>query len=54
MEGVLVGAKKAASTITTWVVSDAEGRYRFPRDRMEPGNYAVRIRASGYELPRRR
>ena len=51
MEGVLVGVKKAGSTITTWVVSNAEGQYSFPRDRMEPGNYAVSIRASGYELP---
>ena len=51
MEGVLVGAKKAGSTITTWVVSNAEGQYSFPLDRMEPGNYAVSIRASGYELP---
>ena len=48
MEGVLVGAKKAGSTITTWVVSNAQGEYSFPRDRMEPGNYAVSIRAVGY------
>ena len=52
MEGVLVGAKKAGSTITTWVVSNAQGEYSFPRDRMEPGKYAVSIRAVGYELPR--
>ena len=51
MEGVIVGAKKVGSTITTWVVSDAQGQYRFPRDRMEPGEYAVSIRAAGYELP---
>jgi streptogramin lyase len=51
MEGVLVGAKKAGSTITTWVVSNAQGQYSFPRDRMEPGKYAVSIRAVGYELP---
>ncbi|HYT47759.1 MAG TPA: hypothetical protein VEL04_05025, partial [Burkholderiales bacterium] len=29
MEGVLVGAKKAGSTITVTVVSDAQGRYSF-------------------------
>src|SRR6202035_709135 len=52
MEGVIVGAKKAGSTITTWVVSDAQGQYSFPRDRMEPGKYAISIRAVGYELPR--
>ena len=51
MEGVIVGAKKAGSTITTWVVSNAQGEYSFPRDRMEPGKYAVSIRAVGYELP---
>ena len=51
MEGVLVGAKKAGSTIAIWVVSNAQGQYSFPRDRMEPGRYAVRIRAAGYELP---
>jgi streptogramin lyase len=51
MEGVLVGAKKAGSTITTWVVSNAQGQYSFPRDRMAPGTYAVSIRAVGYTLP---
>ena len=51
MEGVLVGAKKAGSTIATWVVSNAQGQYSFPRERMEPGKYAIRIRAVGYELP---
>jgi streptogramin lyase/mono/diheme cytochrome c family protein len=51
MEGVLVGAKKVGSTISTWVVSNAQGQYSFPRDRMEPGKYAVSIRAVGYELP---
>ena len=52
MEGVIVGAKKAGSTITTWVVSNAEGRYTFPRERMEPGKYAISVRAVGYELPK--
>jgi len=51
MEGVLVGAKRAGSTISTWVVSNAQGQYSFPRDRMEPGHYAISIRAVGYELP---
>jgi len=51
MEGVLVGAKKAGSTIAVWVVSNAQGQYSFPRDRMEPGTYAISIRAAGYELP---
>src|SRR5437879_2399017 len=52
MEGVIVGAKKAGSPITTWVVSNAQGQYSFPRDRMEPGKYAIGIRAVGYELPK--
>ena len=30
MEGVLVSAKKAGSTITITVVSDEQGRYSFP------------------------
>jgi streptogramin lyase len=52
MEGVIVGAKKAGSTITTWVVSNAQGQYSFPVDRMEPGKYTISIRAVGYELPK--
>jgi streptogramin lyase len=50
MEGVLVSAKKTESTITVTVVSDAHGRYRFPAAKLEPGRYALRIRAVGYEL----
>src|SRR6266542_1812096 len=37
MEGVLVSAKRDGSTITTTVVSDAQGRYSFPNSRLEPG-----------------
>src|SRR2546428_10244225 len=51
MEGVIIGAKKVGATITTWVVSNAQGQFSFPRDRMEPGKYVVSIRAVGYELP---
>ncbi len=50
MEGVLVSAKRAASTITVTVVSDAQGRYRFPSARLPPGAYTLRIRAVGYDL----
>src|SRR5712692_8320760 len=50
MEGVLVSAKREGSTITTTVVSDAQGRYSFPAAKLEPGKYALRIRAVGYEL----
>jgi imidazolonepropionase-like amidohydrolase/streptogramin lyase len=50
MEGVLVSARRAGSTVTVTVVSDRQGRYRFPESRLEPGDYAVRIRAAGYDL----
>ena len=50
LEGVLVSAKKAGSTITVTVVSDPQGRYRFPGSKLGPGQYALRIRAAGYAL----
>ncbi len=50
MEGVLVSAKRTDSSVTVTVVSDATGRYSFPRDRLEAGTYSIRIRAAGYEL----
>jgi virginiamycin B lyase len=50
MEGVLVSAKKAGSTITVTVVSDAKGQFSFPAGKLEPGQYALRIRAVGYDL----
>jgi virginiamycin B lyase len=50
MEGVVVGAKKDGSTVTVNVVSDAKGRFGFPAEKLEPGRYAVKIRAAGYDL----
>src|SRR3990172_6698639 len=50
MEGVLVSAKKESSSITVSVVSDSQGRYAFPGDRLAPGNYHLKIRATGYDL----
>jgi len=50
MEGVLVSAKKTGSTITVTVVSDPQGRYRFPASKLDAGEYALRIRAGGYDL----
>ena len=50
MEGVLVSAKALGSTITTTVVSDAQGRYAFPEGRLQPGRYRISIRAAGYDL----
>jgi streptogramin lyase len=51
MEGVVVSAKKDGSTVTISVVSDAQGRFTFPAERLEPGHYALKARAAGYELP---
>src|SRR4030095_15827709 len=50
MEGVLVSATRAGSTMTITVVTDAQGRYSFPQSRLEPGPYSIRIRAVGYDL----
>ena len=50
MEGVVVSAKKTGSTVTVSVISDAQGRYSFPANRLGAGKYSVKIRAIGYEL----
>jgi streptogramin lyase len=50
MEGVLISVKKDGSTITTTVVSDDQGRYRFPAAKLAEGHYSLRIRAVGYDL----
>src|SRR5438046_1793455 len=50
MEGVLVSAKKAGSPVTITVVSDQQGRYSFPRAKLEPGQYSLSVRAAGYDL----
>jgi streptogramin lyase len=50
MEGVLVNARRDRSTITVTVVSDQQGRYSFPADRLDPGKYTLSIRAAGYDL----
>lgn len=50
MEGVLISAKKDGSTISFTVVSDTQGNYRFPTGRLDPGHYALKIRAGGYDL----
>jgi streptogramin lyase len=50
MEGVVVSAKKADSIVTVSVVSDAQGRYSFPANRLGPGKYTLKIRAIGYDL----
>jgi streptogramin lyase len=50
MEGVVVSAKKAGSIVTISVVSDAQGRYSFPANRLGAGKYTLKIRAAGYDL----
>src|SRR5262245_45276703 len=50
MEGIVVSAKRTGSTMTISVMSDAQGRYAFPANRLEPGAYTIRIRATGYDL----
>jgi virginiamycin B lyase len=50
MEGVLVSAKRDGSTITTTVVTNAQGVYSFPGTRLDAGPHSVTIRAVGYVL----
>ena len=50
MEGVLVSAQKLGSPIAVTVVSDAQGRFRFPDGGLPAGRYALRVRAAGYDL----
>jgi len=52
MEGVLVSATKSGSNVTVTVVSGADGRFSFPSGRLAPGQYALNVRAIGYELDR--
>src|SRR5262249_14972309 len=64
MEGVVVSAKRADSNITVSVISNAEGRFTIPADRLPPrkytstrpaarlapGKYTSTTRAVGYDL----
>ena len=51
MEGVVVSAKRPGSTIMVSVSTNAQGEYRFPEDRLAPGEYDITMRAVGYTLP---
>src|SRR5205807_955510 len=42
--------KKAGSTMTVTVVSDAKGNFSFPAAKLGAGQYALSIRAIGYDL----
>jgi streptogramin lyase len=50
MEGVVVSAHKTGSIVTISVTTDAQGRYSFPDNRLEPGEYTITIRAVGYDI----
>jgi virginiamycin B lyase len=50
MEGVPVTATKADSTISVTAITNDQGRYSFPTNRLGPGAYALTIRAIGYDL----
>jgi virginiamycin B lyase len=50
MEGVVVSAKRVGGTITVSVISDKQGRYSFPANKLAPGKYNLAIRAVGYDL----
>jgi streptogramin lyase len=50
LEGVLISAEPAQSPISITVVSGADGRFSFPSTKLGAGHYALRIRATGYEL----
>jgi virginiamycin B lyase len=52
MEGVIVKAKRTGGTITVSVVTDEQGRYTFPADRLKPGEYSLTVRAAGYDAPK--
>src|SRR5262249_25128886 len=50
MEGVLVTARGEGANFDVTVVSDAQGKYSFPRSYIGPGKYTIKIRAVGFDL----
>jgi virginiamycin B lyase len=50
MEGVVVTAGKPGSIVQVSVTTDAQGRYTFPENRLEAGEYTLSIRAVGYDI----
>ena len=50
MEGVLVTARRAGSTISHTVVTQKDGSFSFPSSLLEQGTYTFSIRATGYRL----
>ena len=45
MEGVVVNARRDGANFTVSVVSDAQGKYSFPRTHLEPGKYVVTMQS---------
>src|SRR5258708_27397743 len=50
LEGVPVTATKANSTIAVTAITNHQGRYSFPADRLSPGAYALTIPPTGSDL----
>ena len=50
MEGVVVTAHRPGAIVQVSVTTDSEGRYSFPRNRLQPGAYTLDIRAVGYDI----
>src|SRR5262245_37945187 len=48
MEGVVISAKKGIVTVS--VVSNAKGEFSFPAGKLGAGEYALSIRAAGFDL----
>src|ERR1700694_4755829 len=48
MEGVVISAKKGIVTVS--VVSNDKGEFSFPRSKLGAGDYALSVRANGYDL----
>ncbi len=50
MEGVVVSARRTGASFYVSVTSDDKGQYAFPATHLEPGEYTVTIRATGWDL----
>lgn len=50
MEGVVVSARRDGANFTVSVVSDGQGRFRFPRTHLDSGSYVLTTRAVGFDL----
>jgi streptogramin lyase len=50
MEGVVVTTARRDSIVRVSVITDAQGRYVFPQNRLIPGEYTISIRAAGYDI----